>query len=61
MSPQKGRPIVDPAVFELAMHMLSDMPTVTEADIWALARDIQAVCEDAAREIDDRIAGSAPQ
>ena len=54
---QKKRPAVDPDVFELAMHILSGMPTVTEADVMALAKDIQTVCEDAAREIDDRIAG----
>ena len=48
---------LDPEVLELAMHFLSGLPTVTEPDVLRLAKQIQTVCEDACREIDDRIAG----
>lgn len=51
----RERPAVDPASFDLAEHFLGEIPGVTEDDIWALAKDIQTVCEDACREIEDRL------
>jgi hypothetical protein len=54
MSPQKGRPSVDTNVFELAELFLSEIPGVTEDDIWTPAKDIQTACEDACREVEER-------
>jgi hypothetical protein len=54
MSPQKGRPSVDPACYELAEHFLSEIPGTTEDDLWALAKDLQTACEDACREVEER-------
>jgi hypothetical protein len=59
MSPQKGRPLVDPASFELAVHFLGEIPGATEDDIWALARDLQTASEDACREVEERQAPSS--
>jgi hypothetical protein len=48
------RPDVDPASFDLAEHFLSEVEGSTEDDIWALAKSIQTICEDACLEIEQR-------
>jgi hypothetical protein len=42
-------------------EITSKIQTVTEADVWALAKVLQDACEDVCREIDDRIAGRDQQ
>jgi hypothetical protein len=49
---KKERPSVDPKSYDLAEHFLSEIPGVTEDDIWELADTIQTACEDACREIE---------
>jgi hypothetical protein len=48
--------LVDEKCVELAKHFLSDIEHATAADQKELAEAIQAACEDACSDIEDRIA-----
>jgi hypothetical protein len=49
-----GRPLVDTRTYDLAARFLEEVPGSTEDDVWALAGDLQTLCEDACRAVGQR-------